>query len=102
MHAREDAIKRHLAQHPCKACHHSSQPEAMLVLVRRSRAWIVMATCGNCHHRGIFVVSFPAKRANLSPVSTEDVSAMHAFLDSFDGDFLTLFGQGPQGRLATD
>jgi hypothetical protein len=107
MQAREESLRRHFAQRPCKVCHHRQTPETLLVLVRRPRAWVVMAVCAHCQHRGIFLVSLPSpKRQHLTDtppaVSTRDVVEMRSFLDTFDGDFLSLFGAGPHGRLAAD
>jgi hypothetical protein len=31
----------------------------VLVLARRPAAWLVLASCGRCEHRGIYLVSFP-------------------------------------------
>jgi hypothetical protein len=109
MQAREDALRRHFAHQPCKVCQNRQVPESLFVLVRRAQTWVVMASCANCHHRGIFVVAFP-KAARSTPttldptprVTTRDVIEMHGFLEHFDGDFLSLFGQGPHGHLATD
>jgi len=76
------------------------------VLVRRPRAWVVMAACGHCHHRGVFLISFPsAKRASAAaaaPISQREVTEMRGFLDQFDGDFLSLFGNKPHGGYAAD
>ncbi len=107
MQAREESLRRHFAQRPCKVCHHRQTPETLLVLVRRPRAWVVMAVCAHCQHRGIFLVSLPTPKrqhfTDTSPaVSTRDVVEMRSFLDTFDGDFLSLFGAGPHGRLAAD
>ena len=108
MQAREDALRHHFAHHSCKVCHNRQQPESLLILVRRARTWVIMAACANCHHRGIFVVSFPKaeQRANAAAVqaaiSSRDVIEMRGFLEHFDGDFLSLFGQGPHGHFATD
>lgn len=104
MQAREDALRRHFAQRPCSVCHHRQMPETMLTLVRRPRAWVVMATCGACHHRGIYLISFPAPSSRTTAIPTapaaisqRDVTEMRSFLDHFDGDFLSLFGKGHHG-----
>jgi hypothetical protein len=109
MQAREESLRRHFAQRPCKVCHHRQTPETVLVLVRRPRAWVVMAVCARCQHRGIFLVSIPSPKRQPAAgtvatpnVSTRDVVEMRSFLDTFDGDFLSLFGAGPHGRFAAD
>lgn len=109
MQPREDALRRQFAQQPCKNCHARHAPESLLILVRRARTWVVMAACANCHHRGMYMVSFPhAEQRALGLVSahatitTRDVIEMHGFLEHFDGDFLGLFGKGPRGHFAAE
>ena len=108
MLAREQALRRYFANRPCTSCHHRQTPEAVLVLVRRPRAWMVMATCGHCHHRGLFVIAFAPQNQThdaahaSTPIDYRDVREMRMFLDTFNGDFLGLFGQGPQGHIAAD
>ncbi len=75
------------------------------MLVRRPRAWVVMAACGHCHHRGVFLISFPATKpapATDAPISQREVTEMRSFLDQFDGDFLSLFSNNPHGGYAAD
>ena len=107
MQSREDALRRHFAQQPCAKCHYRQAPETLLVLVRRDRTWMVMATCAQCHHRGLYVITMPAKKA-VAPaeaagaVTKRDVIEMRGFLEQFNGDFLSLFDKGTPGRLATE
>lgn len=99
----QQALRRYFAGHPCVACEQSRPPEALIVLAKRHSTSMVLVTCGNCHHRSIFVVSLhPFRRhAPPTPVNQQDVVAMRQFLTSFDGDFLGLFG--PEGGgLATE
>jgi hypothetical protein len=75
MHARERLVRECFAEQACTSCGHAYAPADVLVLARRSAAWIVLARCGECGHRGIYVVSFPASgtpharpSASLPPV----------------------------------
>jgi len=106
MQPREDALRRHFAQQPCAKCHYRQAPETVLVLVRRDRTWMVMATCGHCHHRGLYVITMPAHQprtvAANSAITKRDVIEMHGFLEQFNGDFLSLFDAGSPGHFATE
>ncbi|MBA3824279.1 MAG: hypothetical protein H0X24_10355 [Ktedonobacterales bacterium] len=106
MQPREDALRRHFAQQPCAKCHYRQAPEALLVLVRRDRTWMVMATCGHCHHRGLYVITMPPKATRAADVSgaitKRDVIEMHGFLEGFNGDFRALFDGGAPGRFAAE
>lgn len=109
MQAREHALRRHFAQRPCKTCHQLAAPETLLVLVRRHSVWMVLVGCAICHQRSLYTISFAktsrqahATAAAHLPISSRDVVAMHSFLDGFNGDFLGLFGAGPQGGFAVD
>ncbi len=111
MQAHEDALWRYFTNRPCPTCHHQQVPEAVLVLVRRPRAWVVLVTCGHCRQRRLLMLSLPkaSRRAQpaapsspSSPISYRDVREMRLFLATFDGDFLALFGHGPQGHLAAE
>ncbi len=106
MQPREDALRRHFAQQPCTKCHYRQTPEALVVLVRRDRTWMVMATCGHCHHRGLYVITLPARQARTADpreaVTKRDVIEMHGFLERFNGDFRALFDSGSPGRFAAE
>jgi hypothetical protein len=75
---------------------------------------MVLVTCGQCDHRGIFVVTFPSGAAHPgepweadepaidglraddlevpdAPISAEDVASMREFLSRFDGNFRRIF-----------
>jgi hypothetical protein len=100
MHSHDALLRRRFAQQPCSKCQNRGLPETLLVLVRRPRTWVVMATCANCHHRGLYLISAP--RARSAPVSDRDVTEMHAFLETFNGDFTSLFHGGSSGSMAVE
>ena len=58
MHVRERMIRRRFATHPCERCGSSYGQGTVLVLARRPAAWLVLASCGHCEHRCIYLVSF--------------------------------------------
>ena len=98
MLADQPTLRRYFARRPCKACQQCRPPEAVLVLAHRQHTVMVLVTCGECHQRGIYVVSLPTPR--FAPVTLHDVSDMRRFLATFNGDFLALFGGNPHGQLA--
>jgi predicted RNA-binding protein YlxR (DUF448 family) len=119
MQAQEPALRRFFSKQPCGRCHSSQEPDTLFVLIRRKDSVMVLVTCSNCHHRGIYIVTAkhnaPAKRlrssqhrSNSSPLSSSaaitytDVHEMRSFLDGFNGDFLSLFGSGPQSSFSPD
>jgi predicted RNA-binding protein YlxR (DUF448 family) len=111
----DSTLRRFFAKRPCTACHRRQTPETVLILVQRKESSMVLVTCANCHHRGIYVVSTANQAKSIaagspiqpitsssSPISTDDVREMRHFLTTFDGDFASLFGKGPHGHLATE
>jgi len=110
MQVHEDALWRYFTNRPCPTCHYQQVPEAVLVLVRRSRAWIVLVTCGHCRQRRLLMLSLPKATQRAQPATTQaapaishrDVREMRLFLASFNGDFLSLFGHGPHGHFAAE
>ncbi len=119
MHAKERLIRERFARQKSAECGTALEQEGVLVLARRRTAWMVLVTCSNCEHRGIFVVSFPDAPdappvdAQLShyeyfaepsaaapsaqqppspgPVTLEEVAQMREFLAGFDGNFQRIF-----------
>lgn len=67
MQARERIIRERFAAQTCASCGHSYAPADVLVLARRQSTWMVLATCTQCDHRGIFLVSFPSTASEQSP-----------------------------------
>jgi hypothetical protein len=109
MQVHEEALWRYFTNRPCPTCHQQQVPEAVLVLVRRSRAWIVLVTCGHCRQRRLLMLTLSKASQRSQPavgsssaISHRDVREMRLFLASFNGDFLSLFGHGQQGHFAAE
>lgn len=115
MSQREEHLRQQLSSRSCSFCHVSGPPAAFHVVAQRANSWVILATCSSCRHRVLLMVNFsPKKRSSPSPsaasipyfpfapVSGRDVTQMRTFLDTFNGDFLSLFGQGPQGQITAD
>lgn len=60
MHARERVIRERFAGHNCSRCGRPHGHPGVLILARRHNVWLVLVTCPQCEHRGIFIVSFPS------------------------------------------
>lgn len=103
----------------CSVCHRMFEPDDVHVLSRKSDMWMLMVTCEECHARNFVAAVIgdgDTEEAQLAlrrlgeehvrsresiepevadvpgdPVSVDDVLAMHAFLQEFDGDFQALF-----------
>jgi hypothetical protein len=103
MQANEKALRRYFSQRPCAACQRRQEPETVLTLISRTTSAMVLVTCAHCHHRAIYVISSRLTPTTQSPpISQRDVHAMHSFLDTFNGDFLSLFNSGSQGYYAAE
>ena len=55
----ERIIRDRFMRNTCTTCGVYHTADDVLVLARRSRAWLVLVTCHECQRRGIFVVTFP-------------------------------------------
>lgn len=103
----------------CSVCHRGFEPDDVHVLSRKSDMWMLMVSCGECNARNFVAAVIgdgDAEEAQLAlrrlgeehvrsdidtvddaggpsgaSVSVDDVLDIHAFLQEFDGDFLTLF-----------
>lgn len=113
----------HAAVARCDACHRAYDLDDFAIVERRDHLLLVTATCAGCQTRSFITVALdlahrrgpglpalppslrrrgapsdltPADRARLdpsSPVTADDLLALHDFLDDFDGDFAALFGE---------
>lgn len=72
VNAQERIIRDRFTRNTCANCGVYHTADDVLVLARRSRAWLVLVSCHECQRRGIFVVTFPrpAKSNNASPSAT--------------------------------
>lgn len=78
MKGQERILRERFAQVACQSCGVDHLPDDMLVLAQRGSRWLVLLTCHQCKHRGIFVASFPH-----SPSRAERLEALDS-LDNFD------------------
>ena len=123
MHWRERSIRERFERQTCSQYGATYPPASVVVIAHRGAVYVLMASCEHCQHRAIFLVSFPQQPASTHPVisqplapradlsalmassplssassarsaiSPTDVDEMRQFLATFDGDFLSLFGQ---------
>jgi hypothetical protein len=122
MHWRERSIRERFERQMCSQCGAPYPPASVVVIAHRGAVYVLMASCDQCQHRAIFLVSFPEQSASAHPtisrphathpeisplltssalhsssarstVTTADVDEMRQFLASFDGDFRSLFGR---------
>jgi hypothetical protein len=59
MHPQERLLRRFFTVQQCSQCRASYQEERVVVLARRGGVWMILASCADCGHKEIFVVSFP-------------------------------------------
>ena len=74
MNTHERLIRERFARRRCGSCGALLTPESVIVLARRSNAWLLMATCSACQHRGIFVASFPGSVTGPLSLSSMSIS----------------------------
>lgn len=88
MHVREHMIRERFATRCCEGCGHPYALGTILILVRRPAAWLVLASCGECERRCIYLVSFgettrgaedsrPAHRSS-APLNIQPTDALNA------------------------
>ena len=80
VHGQEDILRERLARDLCSACGAARRREDILILAHRSSRWLALVACWQCHHRGIFIATFP--HDDVSP-KTERLSLTphHPLLD---------------------
>jgi hypothetical protein len=118
MHRRERSIRERFEQQPCSHCGSPYPTDGVVVVAHRGSVYVLLATCAHCQHRAFFLVSFPPRspeptsstptpvttgpHSAVSPtmtlpgrsaVTNADVEQMRRFLEGFDGDFSSLFGE---------
>ena len=115
MHPNEDEIKDLMTGVACAGCGTTYHRSGVEVLGHRSDLWFLRVRCEGCDSSGLVAailkptgssstavemspptpreVSQRLDRAPApGPISTTEVARMRDFLDTFDGDFKTLFG----------
>jgi hypothetical protein len=108
----------------CSVCHRAFEPDDIHVISRKPDVWMMVVQCVDCHARN-FVAALVGdgdptaaqmalrqlsaeQRSGLIefepeiefkepgvPVGVDDVIEMHEFLDTFDGNFKSLFSKSP-------
>jgi hypothetical protein len=64
MRERERIVRERFADQKCAHCGSSYPGEGVVILARRSSAWMVMASCAHCLRPGVFLVSFPSQASS--------------------------------------
>jgi hypothetical protein len=105
----------------CSVCHRSFDEDDVEVVSRKQDMWMMIVQCRDCHARSFVAalvgeasqaspmgqlfdlaaaeVEFheldeddaQVDHSEADPVTVDDVIAMHDFLETFDGDFRSLF-----------
>ncbi|HEX8727031.1 MAG TPA: hypothetical protein VF739_00320 [Ktedonobacterales bacterium] len=88
MKGQERILRERFAQVACQSCGVDHLPDDMLVLAQRGSRWLVLLTCHQCKHRGIFVASFPHPSSRAERLDT--LGAMDSLdpIDDFEFDDL--------------
>ena len=87
----------------CGACAEPLDERAVSVVGHQEDLWFFSLVCGHCQARVLVAAlvregapvpagEAPMVRERSGRVESEDVLAVRAFLDHFDGDFQALFG----------
>jgi hypothetical protein len=104
----------------CSVCHRTFEPDDIHVLSRKPDVWMMVVQCEDCQARNFvaaligdgdpaaartalrqlsaeqsadFVEIEPETEPRGEPVGIDDVIEMHQFLESFDGNFRSLFAK---------
>lgn len=104
----------------CRVCHREYADDDVRIMSRNPDMWMMMVECLDCHAKNFVAAVLnegdPAQaelalrrmiggeigterllidegmpEASRSPVTAADVADMHRFLETFDGDFASLF-----------
>lgn len=108
--SQEQILKQLVSTFRCHVCHRGFDREHVRVAGRHEQLWIVSVRCGTCRKQQVFRIALKDNQeqtflrdvnemeaeqfAAMSPVSCDDVLDIHQFLDSFNGDFMSMFDDG--------
>lgn len=85
-------VVRHLKKTlPCKNCNKIYRFKDISVIVATPNEGIFALRCNKCKLTTLAEVSINSEREHRSIVTKNDVSQMHEFLETFNGDFKSLF-----------
>ena len=106
----------------CRVCHRQHEGGDVNLVSQKPDVWMMMVECPDCHTRSFVAAVVDEKRADEArnaleemaielsirdisgtpsesvpandPLTDDDVTEMHGFLEGFNGDFKRLFAKG--------
>lgn len=98
------ALMRQIVAHvPCAVCGHHFKMNDIQIVGRREHVWALRIRCRMCHTQALVLAAINEGTAqtiytdldpdewerfkDAPPISTDDVIAIHQYMDSYDGDF---------------
>jgi len=104
----ERLLKQIISNQRCSVCRRGFEGGQVRVAARHEQLWIVSVRCALCRNQQVFYVALKDNDAEsdilrdvtdeeekrfaaLGPVSSDDVLDMYEFLNTFDGNFKSLF-----------
>jgi hypothetical protein len=113
MEPTEDQIKELMTGVACAVCGANYQPRGVEVLGHRDGLWFMKVSCQSCDTCGLAAATVRApdeapedesERESIDarldrapapgPIKRGEAARVRTFLDTFDGDFKSLFGSG--------
>lgn len=114
-------LRERMAAYGCATCGRGFEPGGVRVLAERDGLWFLELACVPCASRSVAIVTIGADDAGeraveapdleprraaaaaADPIDADDVLAMHALLEGFEGDVTGLLRrldgvEGPVGR----
>jgi hypothetical protein len=104
----ERVLKQMVATLRCEVCRRGFEREQVRITARHENVWILSVRCRSCRKQQSFWIAMKdveeaVRKANAvpdedgprAPVASDEVLDMHQFLETFDGNFQRLFGEGP-------
>jgi len=108
-------IKKVLSRMKCAVCGRRYEPANVNILGHREDLWFISVFCSSCRSQGL--VAAVVKEGKLpevitelteveegrfsTPVESDDLIDMHAFLKDFGGDFSALFFRKSEGETSS-
>lgn len=104
----EQLIRYLVAHLKCAACQHTYNPEDLDIIDQGSSLLVLLMTCQHCQAQGLIVAlvqeqkpepqraTQERERSEVQPITADDVLEIHRFLESFDGDCVSLLRDSSQ------
>ena len=103
----KESIRQTLSNMKCKSCGQQYEPDNVCFRGQREDCWFVSIYCPGCRvltpgivHVGIGDISEGVTHSSetdssevCTPIDSNDVADMHAFLEDFSGDLHSLFSE---------